>query len=230
MKRILIIVFTVLICKVLFAQNAQRITVKGADLTSFYEKEEYKYPKFLQAKAYLNKGDSASGKFNYNYFDQSMRFINERGDTVTLTNEKDVNFITVATDTFFYDNGFYEWMATSATARLAIKHTFKFIERENVGAYGISSPTHGVQTIGKISGTGISYDIAPNEELIFSKETKYYISSIKGLKNNFVPANKNNLSRLFPKKNVEDYIKQNKLNLNKEEDLIDVFVYVNKPK
>ena len=68
--------------------------------------------------------------------------------------------------------------------------------------------------------------MALNEEFVFSKETTYYISSVKG---HFVEANKKNISKLFPRRNIEGYIKENKLNLNKEKDLIDVFVYANKP-
>lgn len=229
MRKIICTTVAVLACIFSFAQNVERIAVKGSDLPLFYEKEEFKYPKFISTRVYLKNGDTAVGKFNFDFFDQSMHFINQKGDTVTLANEKDVKYITVGTDSFFYENGYYEWMATSAKARLAVKHTFKLAERQNLGAYGLSSPTMNVQTIGKIFSGGKSVDLPPNEELVFTRETTYYISLLKGPKNNFVVANKNNISDLFPKKDVEDFIKENKLNLNKEEDLIDLFIYISKP-
>ncbi len=229
MKKTVSIAFASLICIISFAQNVERLIIKGSEFSSFYEKYEYKYPGFTRANVYFTNGDTARGKLNFNYFDQSMRFINEKHDTVAIANESDVNLITIGTDTFFYDNGFYEWVATSAKVRLAAKHIFKLAERKTIGAFGTSSPAKNIQTIDKILGLS-SYDLLPNEELVYSRETKYYISSVKGLKNNFVVANKNNLSTLFPKMNVDEFIKANKLNLTKEEDLIDVFIYVSKTK
>jgi len=210
-----------------FAQNIERIRVTSPELQPFLEKERYKYPAFISSRIFLNNGDTAIGRINFNYFDQTVRFINEKKDTVVLRNEKDIKFITVATDTFFYENGFYEWAASSATVRLAARHKIKLLERNTIGAFGTSSPAKNIQTVDKILGAG-SYELSSNEELIFSKETTYYISPINGLKNNFVSVTKNSLDELFPKKNVLDFIKENKLNLNKEEDLIDVFIYLSK--
>jgi hypothetical protein len=44
----------------------------------------------------------------------------------------------------------------------------------------------------------------------------------------FVEATKKNISKIFPSKNIDSYIAENKLNLTREKDLIDLFVYVNK--
>lgn len=229
MKKLLTTFFSLIICGFSFAQNIERISVKGTEVPAFYEKYEYKYPAFKRADVHFINGDSARARFNFSYFDQSMRYINEKGDTLAIANEADVNLITFGTDSFFYDNGFYEWVATSAKVRLAAKHRFKLAERKVIGAFGTSSPAKNIQVIEKILGV-TAYDLLTNEELVYSRETTYYISPIKGLKNQFVVANKKNLNNLFPKKNVDDFIKENKLNLNKEEDLVDVFIYVSKTK
>ncbi len=212
-----------------YSQGIERISVKGADLTAFYDKQEYKYPKFLTAHVYLNDGDSAIGRFNFDFFDQTLRYLNERGETEILSNAKDVNFATVGTDTFFYNNGFLEWVASSATERLAVKHIFKLISRQNIGAYGMSSPTMSVKSIGRVSGAGAPIDLPPDEELVFTKETTYYISHIKNRATDFKVANKETFVKFYPKKNMEDYLSDNKMNLTKEEDLIDAFIYANTP-
>lgn len=227
MKKTLSICSAFLICIVSFAQNVERIIIKGSDLSSFYEKEQYKYPGFLSSRIYLNNGDTAIGRLNFNYFDQTIRYINEKGDTVAIGNEKDVSFVTIASDSFFYDHGFYEWGASSAKARLAVKHTLKLAERNIIGAFGTSSPAKNIQNVDKILGA-TSYNLQPNEELVFQREITYYISIIKGLKNNFVTINKKNLKELFPEKDIDNFIKENKLNLNKEEDVLDVFIYISK--
>ncbi len=227
MKKLCILSFLFSICIASFAQNVEKFTVTDADLESFLSKERYKYPNFVSSRIYLNNGDTAFGRINLNYFDQTMRFINEKNDTVAISNQKDIKLITAGSDTFFYDNGFYEWAASSATIRLAIKHKMRLIERKPVGAFGTSSQAKNIQTVDKILGAN-SYDLSPNEEMVFSKETTYYISPINGLANNFLIVNKNNLKDLFPRKNVEGFIKENKINLNKEEDVIDVFIYLSK--
>ncbi|MDB5199619.1 MAG: hypothetical protein JWO92_1582 [Chitinophagaceae bacterium] len=226
MKKTFNIAFALLISLTSFAQNVENITIKGSEFISFYEKNEYKYPSFTLGDVYFANGDSARGNLNFNYFDQSMRFINKQGDTLAIAGESKVSLITFGKDTFFYDNGFYEWLATAAKVRLVAKYTFKLAERRAVGPYGTSLSTASIETVDKIVGSNILQDLMRNEVLVFTKQTTYFISPVKGLKNNFVAANKNNLTDLFPKKHVDDFIKQNKLNLNKEKDLLEVFIYV----
>ena len=185
-------------------------------------------PPYTKAKVFFKDGGIASSRFNYDYFSQEMKYIGEKGDTLVIADEDDINFITVGTDTFFYNKGYYEWIASSGIARLAVKHTFKLVGRQSVGPLGISSASTGTEKIGRVYGNGRPYDLLPNEELVFSKETTFYISPTKGKKNDFVIANKNNIDKLFPKINIEEFIKHNKINLNKEEDLLSLIVYISK--
>jgi hypothetical protein len=210
------------------AQKTETITVKGLDIDNFIAQTEYKYPSYTRAKVFLKDGDIASGRFNYDYFSQEMKYIGEKGDTLAIANEHDINFIAIGTDSFFYNKGYYEWIASSGIARLAVKHIFKLVERQSVGPFGISSATTGIQKIGRVFGNGRPYDLLPNEELVFSKETTFYISPTRGKKNDFVVANKNNIDKLFPKINIEEFIKQNKINLNNVEDLLLLMVYISK--
>ncbi len=208
----------------LSAQKIETIRVKGNEAADFISKAQYKFPAFTRAKVFLKDGEIASARLNYDYFNQAMKYIDEKDDTLVIANENDINYISSVLDTFFYQNKYYEWIASSATARLAVRRTYKLVDREKIGAYGTSSPANKVESHTAILGiTKLDLDIS--EELVFSKETTYYISSMKG---HFVEANKKNISKLFPRKGIEDYINQNKLNLNKEKDLIDVFVYANK--
>ncbi len=229
MKKVLfnIVVFLISFFNSL-GQKTETITVKGLDIDNFIAQTEYKYPSYTRAKVFLKDGDIASGRFNYDYFSQEMKYIGEKGDTLAIANEHDINFIAIGTDSFFYNKGYYEWIASSGIARLAVKHIFKLVDRQSVGPFGISSATTGVQKIGRVIGNGRQYDLLPNEELVFSKETTFYISPTKGKKNDFVVANKNNIDKLFPKINIEEFIKQNKVNLNNVEDLLLLMVYISK--
>jgi hypothetical protein len=227
MKKVLFIILFFLISFFnSLGQKTETITVKGLDIDNFIAQTGYKYPSYSRAKVFLKDGDIASGRFNFDYFSQEMKYIGEKGDTLAIANAHDINFVAIGTDSFFYNKGYYEWIASSGIARLAVKHIFKLVERQNVGPFGISSSSTGVQKIGRVFGNGKPYDFLPNEELVFSKETTFYISPTKGKKNDFVVANKNNIDKLFPKINIEKFIKENKLNLNKVEDLLSVMVYI----
>ncbi|MEP7145008.1 MAG: hypothetical protein ABI707_19135 [Ferruginibacter sp.] len=208
----------------LFAQKEETIKVTGKEAADFIAKAEYKFPAFTSSKVYLRNGEVAGGRFNYDYFNELMKFINEKGDTLAIADEKNINYISTGPDTFFYDNKYYEWVASSATARLVVRHTLKLTHTEKTGAFGISSPNTNVESRDAILDIS-HHQLDINEVLVFSKQTTYYISSING---HFTEANKKNISKLFPGKNIDSYIDQNKLSLHKEEDLVDVFVYANK--
>ncbi|MEP7106403.1 MAG: hypothetical protein ABI760_00445 [Ferruginibacter sp.] len=208
-----------------FAQKAETIRVVGKEADDFIAKAAYKFPAFTRARVYLKNGDIANGKFNYDYFNESMKYIDEKGDTLVIANEKDINCISIGSDTFFYDNRYFEWVASSASARLAVKRTLRLTHREKLAPSITNSPTNKVESHDVILDIS-NHQLDANEVLVFLKQTTYYISSING---HFAEANKKNIGKLFPGKNIEEYITRNKLNLNKEEDLIDVFVYANKP-
>lgn len=227
MKPILLIAFTYLLISAdSFGQTTETLRVKGAEIPFFIAKEGYRYPSFMPSRVYFNNGDSAGGKLNYNYLLQTMQFIGPKNDTLVITDEKNINHIAIGLDSFFYDNGYYEWVASSATARLGIKRSLKTAGAQKLGAFGIPSATSKIESEDVIRDVN-TQKLDISEEIIFTKQKAYFVSEMK---NHFVAANKKNIARLFPGKNIEDYITTNKLNLNKEQDLIDLFVYANKTK
>ena len=207
----------------LSAQRTEVIRVKGNDVPAFIAKTKYKFPAFTHAKIFLKNGEVASARINFDYFDQAVKYIGEQRDTLILTND-DIKYISSTVDTFFYDKKFYEWIASSATARLAMLRTYKLNDKQKIGAFGTSSPTQKIESHDAILGV-THLDLGTNEEYVFSEQTSYFISKTDG---NFVPATKKNISKIFPKKDIENYIASNKLNINKQEDLITLFVYANK--
>ena len=232
MKKLLFLTVTFFITlSCLWAQKTETIKVSGEEYPAFIANAQYKYPAYKKAKIVFKNGDIASARLNYDYFNQTMKYIGEKGDTLIIANEEDLHHISIGTDSFFYDNGYYEWIASSATARLAVKRVYKEGPRVLVGAFGTTSPAKNIESHTKIlTEHADSKELSQNEVVTISKETTYYISPINDTKNNFVTATRSNINRLFPKKNVEDFIKDNRLNLNKEEDLIDLMVYISKPK
>lgn len=231
MKKALIITCTLILSlSFLYAQKTETMKVSGSDYPDFLAKNEYKYPVYTKAQIAFKNGVMASARINYNNFKQSMKYIGEKGDTLEIANPEDINYIAIGADSLFYHEGaYYQWVASSATARLVAIHKFKEGPRALVGAFGIASPAKHVESRdAMLNDNGVSTrQLGKNEEVTIIKETTYYISPLKD-NTRFVAANKKNLDRLFPKKNVEDFIKENKINLNKEEHLIDLMVHLSK--
>lgn len=230
MKKTICFLGALFICTIFaFSQTTETIKISGVEYPQFLAKNQYKYPEYVRARISLKSGDMASARINYNNFLNIMKYIDEKGDTVEIANANDINYMAVGIDTIFYDKQYYEWVASSATARLVRRHTYKESTKALVGAFGTSSPAKNIESHEKLLNDGVSAtDLTRDEEVTYLKETTYYIGAIKDDKYTFVPATKNNINKLFPKKNIEDFIKENKVNLNKEPDLIDLMVYISK--
>jgi len=72
-----------------------------------------------------------------------------------------------------------------------------------------------------------NYKLLLNRDLVFIKETQYYV--IDGNKH-YAIANKKNIEKLFPKqKNIlESYLNKNQVDFKKEPDLKNIFMYMAK--
>ncbi|MCW3111514.1 MAG: hypothetical protein JWQ09_6020 [Segetibacter sp.] len=208
----------------LFGQQTETIKVKGDEATAFIAKASYKYPQFTTARVYFKNGDVSGGRFNYDYFKQMMKYIDDKGDTLVIANEADVNFVRMGSDTFFYDKMYYENIASAGSTRLASRTKYKLSHKEKVGAFGISSPTANIEAREAILDVS-KYQLNVNEVLVFVKETYYYFGNSKG---QFVPANLKNINKLFPGKEMEAYIDQNKPDFKKAEDLQALITYGSK--
>lgn len=220
MKKLLFISFAVFFAAAAFGQSTEIITVKGSNVHDFLAAKTYKYPNFIQSSIYFKKGEKALAKVNYNYILGGIQYINEHKDTLLLDNVDDLNYIAIATDTFFYDNGYLEWMASSPNNKLARRVSLTVLGAQTVGAYGSTNNTAKVEGIGTLFTT----DLDMNQDVKFKKSVTYFI---KGGKGDFMPASKSNFEDVFPKVEISDYVKENKLNLKKEGDVVDLFLYAN---
>lgn len=220
MKRLLLMTLSILSLNIVFGQSTEIITVKGSNVHDFLATKTYKYPNFIQSSIYFKKGEKALARVNYNYILGGIQYINEHKDTLLLDNVDDLNYIAIATDTIFYDNGYLEWMASSPKNKLARKVSLSVIGAQTVGAYGSTNNTAKVEGIGTLYTTELDL----NQDVKFKKTVSYFI---RGAKGDFMPASKSNFEDLFPKVEISDYVKENKLNLKKEGDVVDLFLYAN---
>ena len=196
------------------AGNKVRDVLTPADI--FY------YPQFTSGKVFFRDGRKAMAKMNFTRLYDQMLFINPKGDTLAVADEKTIKFIIVDQDTFYYDEGYVRIIVDYGDVKLAEKQIWVVADTRKIGTHNKSTSTVAITPLSNYTDDGIarakSYDLLINEDMVIRKETQYYF----GDKNNhFVRAGKKKLLLLFPKEqlSLENYLKENKVNFDNKDDL-----------
>ena len=196
------------------AGNKVRDVLTPADI--FY------YPQFTSGKVFFRDGRKAMAKMNFTRLYDEMLFINPKGDTLAVADEKTIKFIIVDQDTFYYDEGYVRIIVDYGDVKLAEKQIWVVADTRKIGTHNKSTSTVAITPLSNYSDDGIarakSYDLLINEDMVIRKETQYYFGDQN---NHFVRAGKKKLLLLFPKEqlDLENYLKENKVNFDKKDDL-----------
>ena len=220
MKIILVFIYSILILNIsLSAQKDELITVKAGTkvLDYFPFQERYRYPEFTKGQIFYKNNAVSATKLNYNLLSGEMDFI-QRYDTLYLVKKKDILFITIAQDTFFYDNGYIE-MISGGQVKVGLKQYFKLKEVLKKDTYGTSSSGSATTSYGSLPTEGKFYKLVANEDLVFQKIQAYYLSAPS---NEFVQCRKKTVIKLFPEEKdaIKAYLKTNKTDFNSVDDLL----------
>lgn len=166
---------------------------------------------------------------NYNSLTDQMLFIDPKGDTLAVKDEKAIKFIALDKDTFYYNDGYIRLVASNSVVKLAGKQIWEVADIRKIGSHNRPSTTFAVTSYSTLTDRfGGTQDLLLNEDLVLRKKTTYYFGDMY---NHFVPAGKKNLLLLFPKEQnrLANYLKENKVNFNKKNDLekVDQFLEQN---
>lgn len=226
MKKILLIICSISFLNIcLFSQEKNLITVKAGTkiLDYFPVKERYRYPDFSVGQLMFKNGNFSYGRFNYNFLMGEMEFLQSK-DTLSIINKKDISFIVVAQDTFLYDNGYIE-LILGGPLKVGLMQNFKLKEIQRKGAFGAVNRSSSIDTYNSMSLAGNFYELIPNEDWVFQKTEKYFLSTSE---RGFVQFNKKNVMEAFPQKEdvIKDYIKSNKIDFDSRKDLFQLVDYL----
>jgi hypothetical protein len=220
MKRIIISVCLILYLG--FSVSGQKndlIIVKAGTkvLDYFPIKERYRYQQFTPGQVVFTNGIVNSAQLNYNFLLGEIEFI-QSPDTLSITRKKDIRFIVVARDTFFYDNGYIE-LISGGNVRVGLKQYIKLKEVLKKGAYGVPARNVSIDSYNSIAAGGNFYELIPDEDILLQKTNGYYLSTASG---GFVLFNRKNVLELFPQKVdiIKGYLKSDKVNFESRDDLL----------
>lgn len=227
MKKVLVLVFQIMLINIsLFSQRFEPVTVRAGMKVDdcFPFNERYRYPQFLNGRIQLTNGVSADKILNYDFLTGEIEFLRGK-DTLAITNGKDIRHMVINADTFYYYKGGYLELISGGAVRIALRQYIKLKETLKKDTYGTSSSGSATNSYGSLPMGGDFHMLVANEDMVFQRTLEYYISDQDG---GFDLYNKKNVLHLFPKneKEIKAYLKSEKINFDKREDLIKLADYL----
>lgn len=227
MKKIIFFICSVLIFVVpLSAQKHEPVTVRAGMrvVDCFPFNERYRYPEFVSGRIQVKKGVYSDTKLNYNFLNGEIEYIRNK-DTLAIANKKDIRFVAVALDTFYYVNGSYMEQIYQGPLKVVLKQYIKLKETQKQDSYGTTSAGAAMNSYGSLPANGNYYKLTANTDLVFQRTLDYYLSDLSG---GYVSYNKKNVLQLFPQQEdaIKAYLKSNKVNFEKRDDLIRLAGYL----
>jgi hypothetical protein len=227
MKHVLLFTFQVLFIHIsLSAQRFEPVVVKAGMkvVDCFPFNERYRYPEFSTGRIQVQSGVYAEAKLNYNFLSGEMEYIKNR-DTLAIANKKDISFVVVANDTFYYDKGYYLEQIYQGPFKVVLKQYIKLKETQKQDSYGTTSAGSATTSYGSLPASGNFYKLTANTDLVLQRTLEYYLSDQPG---EFVQYTKKNVMKLFPqfKDKINAYLKSNKVNFDNRTDLIRLADYL----
>jgi hypothetical protein len=223
MKVLLLLLIILTSCSDLSAQDSTLVTIKAGNRVKdvLPTPDIYYYPQFRNGKVFFRDGSRAGAKLNYTRLYDQMLFIDTKGDTLALADEKTIKFITVEKDTLYYDEGYVRLFANYGDVKLAEKQIWVVADVRKIGTHDTPKNTVAITSLSNLedaNGRAKSYDFLINEDIIIKKETQYFFGDEY---NHFVRSGKKKLLLLFPKDqlNIENYLKENKVDFDKKDDI-----------
>ena len=220
MKSLLLVLLAFSCYANIFAQRKTTVTIKAGNniMDVIPIADIFYYPQFTSGIVFLRDGTKTKVKMNYNRLVDEMHFINSKGDTLALDNEKTVEYIAIGIDTFYYNEGFVRLISTGNVVKLVVKQIWMIKETRQIGAFNSTNNSVSMVSYKSYNEKGRLYDLTVNEDVILTKVENYYVGDKY---NHFVIAGKKNILMLFPKeeKRIGTYLKENKINYNSKEDL-----------
>lgn len=233
MRPLLLLLFVFISFTNLLAQDSAYVTIKSGSKIgeALATTDIYLYPQFTRGEVFYRGGLKASAKMNYTRVFDEMLFIDGKGDTLALGDEKTIRFIAINRDTFYYDEGYVRLVADGGFIKLAVKQVWVIADIKKPGPHNTSSSSSAVMSVRSFKG-GDGNDLNRNnltlqEDIVLRKETQYFIGDEF---NHFVRPGKKRLQQLFPKeqKNLENYLKESKVDFGNKDDIEKLYHYLSK--
>ncbi len=211
-----------------YGQTIQNFTIQPGEnaLSVIPPAERMAFPVFQRGTIFFNNGSKSGALLNYSYFTQELLFINAGGDTLALSNAKEVKMVQAPGAQLFQAGGRFVKKDTAVgNYTLAIGYAFSTADRRKVGAFGTTTDG-GTDSFIALDAANISIvDMTSQVQLILSRKPYYFIGDAAL---NFVAAAKKPILSLFPGRQaaINRYIQEKQVNFSSREDLVALLQYL----
>lgn len=225
-KLILACILFLMLSKV-SAQNNNNIIVKAGERVGdcIPIESRYRYSEFSQGSVIFKNGKGANPRLNYNLLTSEMEYI-EQKDTLSILHPESILIISIASDTFYYDQGYLE-LIFSGDIKVARKQYFELKKMLKKDSYGSSESNAAIDSYSTIETNNNNYKLVTNTDRIYEKKILYFIS-IQSI--NYMPFTKKKTIQLFPQSenSIHQFIKSENIKFNKEPDLLKLAAFLEK--
>lgn len=212
MKRVFILLICVLLPLQMFSQNRQ------LDFeATLPDSVKYYVPEFTAGRIVYTDGGFSSGKLNISTVDQSVRFIDDKGEVMSLSNLAQVDRVNIGPYLFLKNGNEFAAVVTYAEdVSLVLTRKFVFERDKKKGAFGATSETTNISSVSSAAAER-------GQVFEFSSDVQYRIDTTPYLykKARFYPVTKKNLLKCFPnqKEQVEAYLEAHPTSFQRVEEL-----------
>lgn len=212
----------------LFAQQNKVFKINpGQKITEVIPQSElYTYSQFTPGTILFRSGKYARALINYNVLNETIQFIDPKGDTLAVADENNIKMITTQADTFYYSKEYMNKIAQYGELVLAEKQFFSISNKEKIGAMGIPT-SNSVETPGKYYIMDqVAKDLVVQEVITIRKSTIFFIGDKF---QNFLPVSKKNLMEIYGsrQKEISNYLKVNRVQFSDIRDVKRLMEHLN---
>lgn len=178
----------------------------------------YVLPAFVKGSVLMKSGKTQTAVINYNMITEEMIF--ENGTTrLAMNNLEKIDTIYLDSMKFVPHNKIFYEVLINDKISLFKKHKSNLLQSGSPAGYGGTSETSATTSISILAGSGALYKLQLPKEYHVKDASQFWISREN---TESIVTNQKQFLKIFPEKTkeLEQFIKQNKLNVRKQEDLI----------
>lgn len=217
----LMLAAAILLPAVGYGQNIRHAT---NDELSHYILDSVKYVSkdFLPGVVTFVDGSSSRGALNIATINQKVLFVDTDGKIKELVNNDQVSRVTIGRRSFVRNRDFYvEIIELAGDVAIGMLHRVSIFETQKQGAYGKVSETTSIKTITCVQDAGMTYDFESTLTTpVLYRQVPYLYRN-----NQFLIPTKKAFIKCFPdsKAEIEEYVKANKVDFEKYNDVKALF-------
>ncbi len=201
------------------------VTIKAREdlLKELPAEAAYFMPEFRDATVQFNDGKLSQGRINICLVDNSVRFIEESGDTLLLSNAENVMRILIGDTVMLQREGYFIKQLTAYGQKFLGERRILTLEEPDIDAGYSSIPAVSTAKRGNMIHVDPNRQMASEKEMEYSLSIKYFVGDDTVL----YPARLSSFVKLFPekKKDVRSWSREQGTDFNDKISLIDLFYY-----